>query len=163
MVAVPRVLLGSGRIFRFFENNLTAVNLKYFHATAPTFAERLFTEKHEWVRVDGKIGTVGISHYAQESLGDVVYAQLPDVGTELKQTDECGALESVKAASEIYSPVSGKVVEKNGQVEDTPSLINTSCYDKGWLFKLELSNESELQDLMTQRKYDEFLKSQESH
>lgn len=82
--------------------------------------------------VDG-VGTVGISNYAQEALGDIVYAQLPDVNTELAQKDECGALESVKAASELYSPVSGKVTEKNAKVEETPSLINTSCYKEGKL------------------------------
>lgn len=74
---------------------------------------------------------MGISSYAQESLGDVVFAQLPEPGTDLKQDDECGALESVKAASEVYSPVSGKVTEKNALVEDTPALVNSSCYEKG--------------------------------
>lgn len=81
----------------------------------------------------GKVGTIGISKYAQEALGDIVYAQLPEIGTELAQKDECGALESVKAASEVYSPVSGKVTEKNLAVEETPALINTSCYDQGLL------------------------------
>lgn len=80
---------------------------------------------------EGNIGIVGISNYAQEALGDVVFAQLPDPGTVLRQHDECGALESVKAASEVYSPVSGEVTDKNSAVEDTPSLVNTSCYDEG--------------------------------
>lgn len=93
--------------------------------------ERRYTDKHEWVVVEGNIGTVGISSFAQESLGDVVFAQLPEPGTELKQHDECGALESVKAASEVYSPVSGKVTDKNTAVEDSPALVNTNCYDKG--------------------------------
>lgn len=92
---------------------------------------RKYTDKHEWVSVEGKIGTIGISKYAQEALGDIVYAQLPEIGTDLAQKDECGALESVKAASEVYSPVSGKVTEKNTAVEETPALINTSCYDEG--------------------------------
>lgn len=81
--------------------------------------------------MNGDTGIIGISNYAQESLGDVVYAQLPDIGTKLSQKDECGALESVKAASELYSPVSGEVLQKNAEVEDTPGLINTSCYEKG--------------------------------
>lgn len=85
---------------------------------------------------EGTSGTVGISTYAQEALGDVVFAQLPEPGTELKQNDECGALESVKAASEVYSPVSGEVTEKNTAVEETPSLINTSCYEDGKLLLL---------------------------
>lgn len=95
----------------------------------------------------------------QEALGDVVFAQLPESGTVLSRKDECGALESVKAASEVYSPVSGKVTEKNADVEDTPALINTSCYDKGWLFKVELSKPEEVESLMTEEKYNEFLKS----
>ncbi|XP_012261848.1 glycine cleavage system H protein, mitochondrial [Athalia rosae] len=124
--------------------------------------DRLFTEKHEWVEVHGKVGTIGISHYAQDSLGDVVYAQLPDVGTSINQKDECGALESVKAASELYSPVSGKVVEKNVEVESSPGLINTSCYEKGWLFKVELTDPEELKTLMDEKAYDQFLKT-DSH
>jgi len=112
------------------------------------------------VELEGKIGTVGISSYAQEALGDIVYAQLPDVGTELDQFDECGALESVKAASELYTPVSGKVTEKNTEVEETPSIINRHCYDKGWLFKLELKNADELKGLMDEKAYNAFLKAQ---
>lgn len=121
--------------------------------------ERKFTKKHEWVLIENNIGTVGISNYAQEALGDVVYAQLPDIGTSFKQQDECGALESVKAASEIYSPVSGDVTEKNAAVEETPSLINTSCYENGWLFKIKLSKPSELEELLNEKQYEEFLKS----
>jgi glycine cleavage system H protein len=123
------------------------------------FLERKFTKKHEWVAVEGNVGTVGISNYAQEALGDVVYAQLPDIGTSFRQSDECGALESVKAASEIYSPVSGDVTEKNSLVEDTPSLVNTSCYENGWLFKIKLVKPSELDDLLSEKQYEEFLKN----
>ncbi|KAF4517789.1 hypothetical protein B566_EDAN002994 [Ephemera danica] len=121
--------------------------------------ERKYTDKHEWVQVDGKIGTIGITNYAQDALGDVVYAQLPDVGSEFSQMDECGALESVKAASELYCPVSGKVTEKNTAVEETPGLINQSCYDKGWLFKLELTKLHEVDELMDEAQYEKFLKS----
>lgn len=95
----------------------------------------------------------------QEALGDVVYAQLPDIGTVLSRADECGALESVKAASEVYSPVSGTVTEKNTNVEDTPNLINSSCYEKGWLFKVKLSKPEEVDALLSAEKYNEFLKS----
>lgn len=84
---------------------------------------------------------------------------MPDVGATIAQGDECGALESVKAASELYSPVSGTVTEKNTEVEDTPGLINSSCYDKGWLFKVKLSQQNELDTLMDETKYEEFLKS----
>lgn len=95
----------------------------------------------------------------QEALGDVVYAQLPDVGTNVTQGGECGALESVKAASELYSPVSGAVTEKNTEVEETPNLINSSCFDKGWLFKVKLNKTEELDSLMSETQYNEFLKS----
>lgn len=88
-----------------------------------------------------------------------MFAQLPDVGATLTQGDECGALESVKAASELYSPVSGTVTEKNTDVEDTPSLINSSCYDKGWLFKVKLNKPEEQDILMGEEKYKEFLSS----
>ncbi|XP_033223791.1 glycine cleavage system H protein, mitochondrial [Belonocnema kinseyi] len=122
-------------------------------------SERRYTSKHEWVEVHGKVGVVGISNYAQDALGDVVYAQLPDVGSTIKKEDECGALESVKAASEIISPVTGKVLEKNEAVENKPGLINSSCYEDGWLFKVELENPEEIQTLMDENAYTEFLKS----
>lgn len=121
--------------------------------------ERLYTDKHEWVSVDGEVGTVGISHFAQDALGEVVFAQLPDVGTKLSQKEECGALESVKAASEVYCPVSGVVTVKNTAVEETPGLVNTSCYEDGWLFKLKLTKTEELSKLMNEQQYTEFLKS----
>lgn len=122
-------------------------------------ASRKYTDRHEWVTVEKDIGTVGISKYAQESLGDVVFAQLPDKNTKLTAGDECGALESVKAASEIYSPVSGVVTEKNSKVENKPGLINTSYYEEGWLFKLKLTKPEELKDLMDEQQYEEFLKT----
>lgn len=109
--------------------------------------------------MEGKIGTVGISQHAQEALGDVVYVQPPDVELDLNQHDECGAIESVKAASEIYTPVSGKVTEVNKALEDKPSLVNSSCYDEGWIFKLVLKNPDELKSLMDEKAYEEFLKS----
>ncbi|XP_049874677.1 glycine cleavage system H protein, mitochondrial-like [Pectinophora gossypiella] len=122
-------------------------------------SERRYTDRHEWISVDNDIGTVGISKYAQDSLGDVVFAQLPETGVTLTAGDECGALESVKAASEIYSPVSGKVLEKNKEVETKPALINTSCYEDGWLFRLQLTKPEELKELMTEQQYETFLKT----
>ncbi|GLG95040.1 Glycine cleavage system H protein, mitochondrial [Gryllus bimaculatus] len=120
---------------------------------------RRFTDKHEWISVNENIGTVGISHHAQKSLGEIDFAQLPDVGTVLEKEVTCGALESVKAASEIFCPVSGKVIDKNASVEHTPRLINSSCYDKGWLFKVELTKPDELNRLMTESEYETFIKS----
>jgi len=130
-------------------------------STSSFLAARKYTDKHEWVEVNGNIGTVGISHYAQDSLGDIVYAQLPEVGQEVAEHEECGALESVKAASELYSPVSGKVTEKNLEVQGTPGLINKDCYKEGWLFKLELMKPKELDQLMDEASYNSFLKSKE--
>ncbi|CAH4038685.1 glycine cleavage system H protein-like [Pieris brassicae] len=119
---------------------------------------RYYTIKHEWVRVEAGIGTIGISNFAQESLGEVVFAQLPDVGKNISSGDECGALESVKAAGEVYSPVSGIVTEKNSAVESSPALINKSCYEEGWLFRLKLSKPEEVKQLMDQTSYDTYLK-----
>lgn len=93
----------------------------------------------------------------------MVYAQLPEIGTSVAQKEECGALESVKAASEIFSPVSGEVTEKNLAVEETPSLINSSCYEKGWLFKVKLTKADEVKALMTEKQYEEFLKTADDH
>lgn len=122
-------------------------------------APRKYTDRHEWVIIEKQIGTIGISKYAQESLGDVVFAQLPEPGTKVEAGEECGALESVKAASEIYSPLTGTVTEKNKEVESKPALINTSCYENGWLFKLKLTKLEELDNLMTEEQYETFLKT----
>ncbi|XP_035439520.2 glycine cleavage system H protein isoform X1 [Spodoptera frugiperda] len=118
---------------------------------------RFYTKKHEWVSVSDNIGTVGISSYAQDALGEVVYVQLPEVGKEIAAGDECGALESVKAASEVYSPVSGTITEANKEVESKPALINKSCYEEGWLFRVKLARPEELQQLMDQATYDKYL------
>jgi len=123
-----------------------------------------YSKKHEWVRVGEEegVGTVGISNYAQESLGDVVYAQLPDAEDAVAAGEDCGALESVKAATEVYSPVSGTVTEKNAEVEEKPSLINSSAEDKGWLFRVKMTREAEeVKGLMDEDGYKEYLKSQE--
>ncbi|VDK60166.1 unnamed protein product [Anisakis simplex] len=125
------------------------------------FAERRYTKKHEWVSVEDEIGTVGITTFAQEALGDIVYAELPDVGTELHAGDTAAAVESVKAASDVYSPISGTVTEKNEEVESNPSLINKSTYQDGWLFKLKVMNANELQQLMDENAYEAFKKQEE--
>lgn len=156
----PRLLPAVGRK-NVLAANFFGLSLRQLSASSAVRSQIYFTEKHEWVKVDGKTGTVGISNYAQEALGDVVYAQLPEVDEDVEAGVDCGALESVKAASEIYSPVSGKVVEKNENVENTPGLINSSPMEEGWLFKLEISNPDELKSLLDQQAYDNFLKSQE--
>ncbi|XP_066205145.1 glycine cleavage system H protein, mitochondrial [Saccopteryx leptura] len=120
---------------------------------------RKFTEKHEWITTENGIGTVGISDFAQEALGDVVYCSLPEVGTKLNKQDEFGALESVKAASELYSPLSGEVTEINEALAENPGLVNKSCYEDGWLIKMTLSNPSELDELMSEEAYRKYIKS----
>jgi len=130
-------------------------------STSSIASARLFTEKHEWVAVENEnekqVGRVGISQHAQEALGDVVFVQVPDIGVTLKQFDEAGAIESVKAASEILSPLSGKVVEVNSKLEEKPGLVNTDCYGDGWLFDIEISDKQELDKLMSEDQYVEFL------
>ncbi|XP_033613797.1 glycine cleavage system H protein, mitochondrial [Fukomys damarensis] len=120
---------------------------------------RKFTEKHEWITTENGIGTVGISNFAQEALGDVVYCSLPEVGTTLKKQDEFGALESVKAASELYSPLSGEVTEINEALAENPGLVNKSCYEDGWLIKMTVSDPSELDELMSEEAYEKYVKS----
>ena len=137
------------------------MNVRLISTANRLLSNKLFSDKHEWVTVDNNVGTVGISDYAQDALGEVVYAQLPEEGTELEKDDEIGVLESVKAASEIYTPVSGTVVSNNKAVEEDPTLVNTSCYDKGWLFKLELTNQSELGGWGSEEDYKEIVTTRE--
>ncbi|KAK9392829.1 polycystic kidney disease protein 1-like 2 [Crotalus adamanteus] len=122
-------------------------------------AARRFTDKHEWISVENGIGTIGISNFAQEALGDVVYCSLPEIGTKLNKQDEFGALESVKAASEIYSPITGEVTDINTALADNPGLVNKSCYQDGWLIKMTVDNPSELDDLLTEDAYEKYIKS----
>ncbi|XP_062045505.1 glycine cleavage system H protein, mitochondrial-like [Lepus europaeus] len=119
---------------------------------------RKFAEKHEWITIENGIGTVGISNFAQEALGDV-YCSLTEVGTKLKKQDEFGALESVKAANELYSPLSGEVTEINEALAENPGLFNKSCYEDGWLIKMTLSNPSEQDELMSEEVYEKYIKS----
>lgn len=109
-----------------------------------------YTEEHEWVSLDEDgVATVGITDFAQESLGDIVYVELPEVGTKVEQGDSFVVVESVKAASEVYSPVSGEVVAVNGALNDNPEQINNSPYDHGWLVKIETADSGEVDDLMS--------------
>eukprot|EP00128_Syssomonas_multiformis_P017902 Colp12_sorted_trinity150504_noHs@27250 len=117
---------------------------------------RRFTKDHEWVSVSGEIGTVGITDYAQNALGDVAYVELPEVGRSVGQKDQCGAVESVKAASDIYAPVSGEVTEVNEKLSDEPQLLNKAPYTEGWLIKMKLTNPSELDDLLDEDAYKKY-------
>jgi glycine cleavage system H protein len=118
---------------------------------------RYFTEDHEWIEIDGDVATVGITEYAQEQLGDIVFVEVPDEGRELEKGDEAAVVESVKAASDVYSPVGGTVLEGNPALDEDPALVNTSPEEDGWFFKLTIADEGELDGLMTEAKYKEFV------
>ncbi|MGY8955566.1 MAG: glycine cleavage system protein GcvH [Alphaproteobacteria bacterium] len=120
-------------------------------------AERRYTEEHEWVEVDGDSGVIGISDYAQEQLGDVVFVELPNVGKILDQRDEAAVVESVKAAAEVYTPVSGEVIEVNEELNNDPSLVNSDAFGEGWFAKLRLSDPTEIESLMDEETYKTFL------
>jgi len=122
-------------------------------------AQILYSREHEYVRVEGEEGVVGISDHAQAQLGDVVFAEVPPVGKKLKQGDAAAVVESVKAASDVFAPVSGEVIAVNSEVESTPGLINEDALGKGWLFRMKLADPKELSGLMDEAAYAEFVKS----
>ena len=118
-----------------------------------------YTKDHEYVRVEGDTGTVGITDYAQEQLGDVVYVELPPQGSSVEKGAQAAVVESVKAASEVYAPVSGEVVEVNGELEGAPGTVNEDPTGRGWFLKLKLKQPAELDELMTEEQYREFVAS----
>ena len=118
-----------------------------------------FTKEHEWVRVDGDTATVGISNHAQEALGDIVFAEVPDAGRRVSKGQEAAVVESVKAASDVYAPVSGEVVEGNLAVANDPALINSDPEGEGWFFKIKLDNPGELEGLMEEGAYRDWIKT----
>lgn len=118
-----------------------------------------YSEDHEWVRVEGKMAYIGISDYAQHEMGDIVYVELPDEDDEFEKGDSLGAIESVKAASDVLIPVSGRVVEINDELEDAPEKVNEDAFE-AWLIKVELSDDAELADLMNAEAYEAFIKSE---
>jgi glycine cleavage system H protein len=122
--------------------------------------ELKFTEDHEWVLVEDDVATVGVTDFAQESLGDIVFVELPNVGTKLEAGKAFGVVESVKAVSDIYAPVSGQVVEINEELPDAPEVINTSPYEDGWMIKIKLDEPAELDNLMDADAYQQFLESE---
>ena len=119
-----------------------------------------YSREHEWVRVgDDGVAVVGITHFAQDELGDVVFVELPEVGDEVVQFEKMGEIESVKAVSDLYSPVSGSVVERNDALTDAPELVNDSPYEGGWMLRVEVSDSSEVDGLLSAGEYEEFLRS----
>lgn len=115
--------------------------------------ELKYTKEHEWARIEGKVATIGVTHFAQDSLGDVVYIDVPAAGAEVKQFAKFGEIESVKAVSDLFSPLGGKVVAVNEEAKKTPELVNRDPYGKGWLIKLELSDHAQVKHLMDAAAY----------
>ena len=120
-------------------------------------AELRFTKEHEWVRIDGDVATCGITDYAQSQLGDVVFVEVPAPGKKMKRGDSAAVVESVKAASDVYAPISGEVVEANAALPDNPGAVNTSPMGDGWFMKIKLSNKAELAELMDEAGYKAYL------
>ena len=121
-------------------------------------SELKFSKDHEWIRIEGDSGVVGISNYAQEQLGDVVFVELPEVGKALTKNAEAAVVESVKAASEVYAPVSGSVTENNASLNNNPGSVNSDPLGEGWFFKLLIKDTSELDDLLDEAAYEAYLK-----
>ncbi len=118
-----------------------------------------FTDDHEYVEVKGEEGVVGVTDYAQDALGDIVYVEVPEVGKKLEKGDEVGVVESVKSASEMYSPVSGEVIEVNENLADAPALLNEDAEGEGWIYKIKLSDQEEVKNLKTEAEYQTYLES----
>ncbi len=123
--------------------------------------ELRYSEEHEWVAVDDNIATIGITDHAQEQLGDIVYLELPETGTAVTKGDKFGVVESVKAVSDIYAPVTGTVVSVNTGLPDTPETVNEEPYGEGWMIRVEMSNPEEVNDLMTAAEYEKFIEEAE--
>ncbi len=118
-----------------------------------------YTKEHEWVRLDGDIATVGITDHAQEQLGDVVFVELPEIGREVADDEACSVVESVKAASDVYAPLSGKVVETNPTIIEDPSLVNSDAQGEGWFFRMEIDDTEAFDALMDEAAYNEYLET----
>lgn len=116
-----------------------------------------YTEEHEWIKVEGDVGKVGVTDHAQKEMNDILYAEVPEVGRTLSKGESVGAMESVKTVADVYSPVSGEVIESNSNLEDSPQLINESPYDDGWFFAIKLDDPSELDSLMDSDAYADFV------
>ena len=124
-------------------------------------AEYRYSKEHEWIKVEGGTAIVGITHYAQEKLGDVVFAELPEAGATFDANQSFGTVESVKAVSDVYMPAAGSITESNAELNDNPALVNEDPHGKGWLIKLKLSDPKSVKDLMTAEQYQAFIQEEE--
>jgi glycine cleavage system H protein len=122
-----------------------------------------YTKTHEWVKVEGDVATIGITDFAQSELGDITYIELPPLGSSLNQSDSLGVIESVKAASDIYSPISGEVIEDNTNVETTPEMVNSSPFEDAWLVRLKVTDQSQIDNLLDAEAYEKLLEESGSH
>ena len=116
-----------------------------------------YSKDHEWIILEGKIATIGITQHAAESLGDIVYVDINSIDKELKQFDKFGEIESVKAVSDLYVPISGKVIETNAELESNPEFVNDDCYDKGWIIKVQIEDSNELKNLLDSTEYEKII------
>ena len=121
----------------------------------------LYSKEHEWVKIEGNLYTMGITDFAQHQLTDIVFVELPEVGRTIEINESFITVESVKSVSDVFAPLSGKVVEVNNEVEDAPELINSSPYQKGWICKVEISNKSEINSLLSAKEYEDYISSEE--
>jgi glycine cleavage system H protein len=119
-----------------------------------------YTKEHEWVRVKGNVAAVGITDWAQDQLGDIVFIELPEEGEEVEKGDTFGVVESTKSVNDLYLPVSGKVVELNDPLLDSPEIVNEDCYGEGWMIRIEMNDKAELDDLMNAEEYEAFIKEE---
>ena len=123
--------------------------------------ENFYTREHEWVRIEGKKAEIGITYHAQKALGDIVFVELPEIDDEIDSGDEFGSVESVKAVSSLFMPVSGRITAVNTELKDSPELINEECYDDGWMIRVELIKPDESADLLSAEEYEAFLLDEE--
>jgi glycine cleavage system H protein len=121
--------------------------------------DKRYTKEHEWVALDGDVATIGITDHAQEQLGDVVFVELPELGREVAAGEACAVVESVKAASDIFAPLSGKVAEANSEITDDPALVNSDAEGEGWFFRLEIEDTAAFEALMDENAYNEYLET----
>ena len=122
-----------------------------------------YAKSHEYIHIEGNVGTIGITEYAQKELGDVVFVELPQVGSQLDAGDELGSIESVKAVSELFTPVSGEVVEINEALAEKPELVNTDPYGDGWMIRIRVSDPTEADELMSAEEYEEYIEKESAH
>lgn len=119
-----------------------------------------YTKEHEWVKVTGHVAVIGITDFAQEQLGDIVFVELPAVGEELKEGETFGAVESVKSVSDCFSPISGKVLDVNDSLTESPEILNEDCYGEGWMLKVKIEDENALEEMMSAEEYEAFIKEE---